>query len=82
MDAFQILVIILSSFLAIALLLTIIVLIYILKLVKSIKEISEKAASVVESASNIRKFVSPAIAGRFIYEAVQRAIKQHNKKEK
>lgn len=81
MDAFQILVIVLSVFLAIALLLTILVLIYILKLVKTIKEISEKAASVVESASNIRKFVSPAIAGRFIYEAVQKAIKHHNKKE-
>ncbi len=81
MDAFEILVIVLSTFLAIALFLTILVLVYILKLVKAIKEISEKAAAVVESASNIRKFVSPAIAGRFIYEAVQKAVKQHEKKE-
>lgn len=80
MDAYQILVIVLASFLAIALLLFIVVLTYILKVVKTIKSISEKAEAVVNSATNIRKFVSPALAGRFIFEAIQRAVKQHNKK--
>lgn len=77
MDAFEILVIILSVFLAISLLLTIITIVYILKVVKSIKQISEKAASVVESASNISKFVSPTVAGKYIFDAVQKAVKNH-----
>jgi len=81
MDAFQILVIILSVFLTAALVLTIIALVYILKTVKSIKEISQKAASVVDSASNASKFVNPAIAGKYVYEAVVKAVNNH-KKEK
>jgi hypothetical protein len=81
MDAFQILVVILSVFLSIALLLTIIVLVYVLKLVKSVKQISEKAAAVVDSASNISKFVSPTVAGKYVFDAVQKAINNH-KKEK
>ncbi len=79
MDAFQILVIILSVFLAIALLLTIITIVYILKLVKAIKQISEKAASVVDSASNLTKFVSPTVAGKYVFDAVQKAVKNHKK---
>ena len=79
MDAFEILVIVLSVFLAIALLLTIIAIIYILKLVKAIKSISEKAASVVDSASNITKFVSPTVAGKYVFDAVQKAVKNHKK---
>jgi len=61
MDAFQILVIILSVFLAVFLLLSIILVIYLIKVVKAIRQISEKAASVVDSASNITKFVSPTV---------------------
>ncbi len=79
MDAFQILVIILSVFLAIALLLTIVTIVYILKVVKAIKQISEKAASVVDSASNLSKFVSPTVAGKYVFDAVQKAIKNHKK---
>lgn len=79
MDAFQILVIILSVFLAIALLLTIITIVYIMKVVKSIKEISEKAASVIDSASNLTKFVSPTVAGKYVFDAVQKAVKNHKK---
>ncbi len=81
MDAFQILVIILSVLLAIFLILAIAVATYTLKLIKTIKDLSDKAASVVESAASIRKFVSPAIAGRFAFEALQKAMKHHNKKE-
>lgn len=79
MDAFEILVIILSVFLALVLLLSIITIVYILKVVKSIKRISVKAASVVDSASNISKFMSPAVAGKYVFEAVQKAVKQHKK---
>lgn len=79
MDAFEILVIILGSFLALFLLLAIIAVIYILKVVKSIKKISEKAASVVDSAANITKFASPTVAGKYVFDAVQKVIKNHKK---
>ena len=79
MDAFQILVIILSVFLAVFLLLAIVVVVYILKVVKSVKILSEKATAVVESASNITKFVSPTVAGKYIFDAVQKAVKNHKK---
>lgn len=77
MDAFEILVIILSVFLSIALLLTIVTIVYVLKFIKSLKEISAKAASVVDSASNITKFVSPTVAGKYVFDAVQKAVKNH-----
>ncbi len=79
MDAFQILVIVLSVFLTLFLLLSIILVVYILKVVKSIKLISEKAASVVDSASNLTKFVSPTVAGKYVFDAVQKAVKNHKK---
>lgn len=81
MDAFEILVIILSSFLAVALILVVITAIYVLKVVKSIQRISAKAETVVESASNISKFMSPAVAGKYIFDAVQKAVKNHKKGE-
>jgi predicted PurR-regulated permease PerM len=58
MDAFEILVIILSTFLAIFLLLAIIVLTGIIKLVKQVRHITEKAEEVidnVEEASELFK---------------------------
>ena len=79
MDAFQILVIVLSVVLAIFLILSVVLIVYVLKVVKSVKQISEKAASVVDSASNITKFVSPTVASKYIFDAVQKAIKQHKK---
>ena len=79
MDAFEILVIVLGILLAVFLLLSIIAVVYILKVVKSIKLISEKAAAVVDSASNITKFVSPTVAGKYIFDAVQKAVKNHKK---
>lgn len=80
MDAFQILVIILASFLALFLFLSILICIYVLKLIKSLRNISAKAEAVVESASSIRRFVSPAAVGKLIFEAVQKAVK-HNKEK-
>lgn len=58
MDAFEILVIILSTFLAIFLLLAIVVLVGIIKLVKQVRHITEKAEEVidnVEQASELFK---------------------------
>lgn len=79
MDAFEILVIILSVFLALFLLLSIVLVVYLIKVVKTVKHISEKAASVVDNASNITKMVSPAMAGKYIFEAVQKAVGNHKK---
>lgn len=78
MDAFEILVIILSVTLAVFLVLGIILISYAIKVVKSIKRLSEKAESVVDSASNITKFVTPSVIGKQIFDAVQKAVK--NKK--
>lgn len=79
MDAFEILVIVLSVTLAIFLVLSIVLIVYVLKVVKSIKLLSEKAVSVVDSASNITKFVSPTVAGKYVFDAVQKAVKNHKK---
>ena len=80
MDAYHILVIVLAVFLAIFLILAIVVTVYVLKFVRTIQQLTDKAASVVESASSIRKVISPAIAGRFVFEAVQKAMKHHDNK--
>lgn len=86
MDAFEILVVILSITLAIFLILAIITTIYLLKVVKSVQQISERAATAVDNvssvATNIGKFVTPAAAGKFIVDALQKVVKNHNKKEK
>lgn len=79
MDAFEILVIVLAVFLALFLVLSIVLVVYLLKVVKAIKQISEKAAAVVESASNVTKFVSPSVAGKYVFDAVQKIVKNHKK---
>jgi hypothetical protein len=83
MDTYDILVIFLSVFLAIFLLLGIIVLVYLLRVVKTIKRLSEKAESVVDNAgtvtANISKYVTPSLAGRYIFKAVNKMIKNHKK---
>jgi biopolymer transport protein ExbB/TolQ len=80
MDAYHILVIILSVFLALFLLLSIIFVAYLIKVVKAIQQITEKAASIVDTAANIKKFVSPAVVSKLVFEAVNKAVKHHNKK--
>lgn len=79
MDAFEILVIVLSVCLALFLILSIVLAVYLIKVVKAVKQISEKAASVVDSASNITKFVSPTVAGKYVFDAVQKIVKNHKK---
>lgn len=83
MDAFEILVIILSVALAIFLILSIIVIIYLLKVVKSVQLMTEKASNAVESVSNVAanvgKFVTPAAASKFVIDAVQKMVKNHGK---
>lgn len=77
MDSYDILVIILSVFLAIFLLLGIIVLVYLLKVVKTIKVLSEKAVNVVDNAetvtANISKYVTPTLVGRQLYKRFSKA---------
>lgn len=86
MDAFEILVIILSVTLAVFLILGIIAMVYVIKVVKSIRQMTDKASSAVDSvssvATNISKFVTPAAAGKFIVDAVQKLVKNHDKKAK
>lgn len=81
MDAFEILVIILSVFLAIFLLLGIITLVYLVKFIKNIKEISDKAKTMVEDASSfastMKKTAAPAAMARFVAEQVNNAKKKH-----
>lgn len=85
MDAFEILVIILSVALAIFLILSIVVIVYLLKVVKSIQLMTEKASNAVESVSNVAvnvgKFVTPAATGKFIIDTVQKMVKNHNKEK-
>lgn len=86
MDAFEILVIILAVFLALFLVLSIVLVIYLLKVIKTVKQISVKAAAAVDNvsgaAASIGKFVTPAAAGKFIFSALQKAVKNHSKKNK
>lgn len=86
MDAYGILVIILSVTLTIFLVLSIIIIVYILKVVKSVQHMAEKAADAVDSVSNaansVSKFVTPAAAGKFFVDTVQKVVKNHEKHNK
>jgi hypothetical protein len=83
MNTYDALVIILSITLAVFLILGIIFLSYAIKVVKTVKRLSEKAESVVDNAgnitSNLTKLVTPSLAGKYIFNAVNKAIK-HRKK--
>ena len=84
MDAFQILVIVLSIMLAIFLLLAVIATVFILKLVKNLKQISDKAVYLVDNASTVaatmKKAAAPAVVAKFIAEQIGHAIKKHGGK--
>jgi hypothetical protein len=86
MDAFQILVIILSVALAISLILGIVVLVYIIKIVQTVKAMSDKASTAVTNISNVTasvgKFLTPAAVGKLMVEAIQKFVKNHEKKGK
>lgn len=84
MDAFEILVIILSVLLTIFLILGVVTMVYVLKIVQALKQMSDKASSAVDNvssvAANIGKFVTPAAAGKFIVEVVQKFARQNKDK--
>lgn len=83
MDAFEILVLILSVFLAICLMLTTVAMVYVVKIVKNIKHISDKASSIVEDASSaaamVKKVAAPATVAKFVAEQISEAVSKHNK---
>lgn len=85
MDAFEVLVVILSVALAVFLILSIVVIVYLLKVMKSVQLMTEKASNAVESmsnvATNVSKFVTPAAAGKFFVDAVQKVMKHKEKGE-
>ncbi len=85
MDAFEILVIILSVMLAILLVLSIVTIIFIYKLVKNLKQITDKATSLMDNASNVaatmKKAAAPAVVAKFIAEQIGNAIKKHGDKD-
>ena len=81
MDAFEILVVILSVTLATFLILGIILMVYAIKVVKTIKRLSAKAESVVDSAANITKVITPSVIGKQVFDAIQKAVKNHKKGE-
>ena len=84
MDAFEILVVVLSSLLALFLALSIVVAVFAIKLVKNLKQISDKAVVLFNDASSVaatmKKAAAPAVVARFIAEQVNRAIKRHGDK--
>ncbi len=85
MDSYDILVIVLSTVLAICLVLGMIIMVYVLKIVKNIKRISDKATTLVENASNAaalaRKIATPATIAKFVAEQISEAMKKRNKEE-
>lgn len=76
MDAMQILVIILSSFLALFLLLAIALTVMVIKLTAQIRQVAATAQSVAEHvnslAANATKFTSPVVLGKLIYNQIKK----------
>lgn len=86
MDAYHILVIVLSVCLALSLILGIIVMAYLVKFAKNIKEISDKAKDLVDDASSVmgtmKKAAAPTVVAKFVADQISQAVKNHAKKEK
>lgn len=76
MDAMQILVIILSSFLALFLLLAIALTVMLIKLTAQIKQVTATAQNAAEHlasfATNASKFTSPVVLGKLIYNQIKK----------
>ena len=85
MDAFEILVVILSVLLGIFLVLAIAATVFFLKLIKNIKQISDKAVSLVDSARSVAQTVktpaAPTVLAEFIAERVRHAANKHGDKD-
>ena len=76
MDAMQILVIILSSFLALFLLLAVILIVLLIKVTKQIKSVTTTAQSAADKlnsvASNAAKVSSPALIAKMVLDQVKK----------
>lgn len=76
MDAMEILVIILSSFLALFLLLAVILVIMLIKVTKQIKTLATTAQSTADHinsfASNVTKITSPALIAKIIMDQAKK----------
>lgn len=85
MDSFDILVIILSVFLAIFLLIGIVVLVYLAKFMKNMKEISDKASQLIKDAGSVaatmKSAAAPTVVAKFVADQISHAIKKHNKEK-
>lgn len=85
-DAAQILVIILSAFLALFLLLGIIVAIKLIQILNHLKTISEKAERLASSAESIGEFfkytAGPAAFGKFLANVTETVLKHRKKGDK
>lgn len=79
MDAMQILVIILSSFLALFLLLAIILVVLLIKVTKQIKNVTSTAQSAADNINsfvgNVSKVTSPAIIAKMVMDQLKKVRK-------
>ena len=86
MDSYDILVIILSIFLAIFLLLGIITMVYLSKFMKNVQEISDKAKVLVDDAGSVaatmKKAAAPAVVAKFVADQISNAVNKHSKDSK
>lgn len=82
MDAMQILVIILSVFLAIFLVLAIILIIQLIRVTKQIRMIATTTQSAVERVSNIASTAGKIVSPAFIAKFVSDQFKKYNKSKK
>lgn len=84
MDAMQVLVVILSSFLALFLLLAIALVILLIKVTRQIKSVTTTAQSAAEHinsiASGVSKVASPALIAKLVLEQVNKVLKEGKKK--
>lgn len=82
----QILVIILSSFLAIFLLLGIVILVMTIKLIKQIRHVTEKAESIADHAEAVTAFVGktagPVAIGKLLLGIIESVREQTTKRRK
>jgi hypothetical protein len=78
--ASQILLIIVSTFLSLFLLVSIILLVKLIKLIKSVNRVAEKAEHLVDSAEAatelLRKTAGPVAVGKFIANIVESVVKR------
>lgn len=84
MDAMQVLVIILASFLALFLLLAIALVILLIKVTRQIKSVTTTAQSAAEHinslAAGVSKVASPALIAKLVLEQVNKVFKEGRKK--